>query len=49
MKVLLAEMSRDEVRQLAKPETVVVIPIEATEQHGSHFFFDFEHYTVAEL
>jgi creatinine amidohydrolase len=34
--VLIAEMTWEEIEQAADPETVVVLPVGATEQHGPH-------------
>jgi creatinine amidohydrolase len=47
--VLLAEMTWEEIRKATGPDTVVILPVGATEQHGPHLVVKTDYTLVAEI
>lgn len=47
--ILLAEMTWEEIKEATGPETVVVLPVGSTEQHGPHMPVKTDHYFVYEI
>jgi len=49
MKVLLSEMTTHEIKEKAKPNTVVVVPVGSMEQHGPHLPLETDSRIVEEI
>lgn len=49
MKVLLSEMTTHEIKEKAKPNTVVVVPVGSMEQHGPHLPLETDSRLVQEV
>jgi creatinine amidohydrolase len=49
IKILLGEMTTCEIQSRISSDTVAIIPVGATEQHGDHLPLDFDTFTVTEI